>query len=136
MMNGRQEQGQVKRPMPGLPINPGGSMMSGSGDSFTAMEQAPPEDDVMELDMEEQEPAKDEETIKLDAGFVSADQHCGMCMHMTPDGTCQRYGFSVVDDDGCVEGFEPEGGEDILGGDGETEEPGEMEEVEEAEVEK
>lgn len=126
MMNKQeQRQGQVKRPMPGLPINPGGSMMS--GDSYTALEQSPPEDDIMELDMEEPVEETDEETAKLDAGFVSADEHCEMCLHMTADGTCQRYGWSVVDGDGCKEGFEPSEGEDVFG----AEEP--IEEVEEVE---
>ena len=109
--------------MPGLPINPGGSMMGGN---YTAVEQSPPEDDIMELDTEEPAEESNEDTAKLDAGFVSVDQHCGMCLHMTADGTCQRYGWSVVDEDGCVEGFEPSEGEDVFGG---GEEALEVEEV-------
>jgi len=138
-----QVQGQVKRPMPGLPINPGGSMygeqglknqISGNlpnpGGRYSIPEQEQLTDDIQELDMEEPVKESTEDTAKLDAGFVSADNHCGMCLHMTADGTCQRYGWSVVDEDGCVEGFEPSEGEDIFG----TEEPEEeMEEPEEVE---
>lgn len=141
-----QVQGQVKRPMPGLPINPGGSMygeqglknqISGNlpnpGGRYSIPKQEQLTDDIQELDMEDPAEEQNEDTAKLDAGFVSADEHCEFCMHMSGDGMCQRYGWPVVDGDGCKEGFEPEGGEDILGEGGETEEPEEMEEVEETE---
>lgn len=47
-----------------------------------------------------------EADLKKQVGYLPANQHCETCVHY--DGQqCEKYGFMVADEDGCVQGYSP-----------------------------
>jgi len=109
----------LPKPMPGMPMpmsTPAPTPMSplmGSMDAptGTGIEQVSGLMDMTDGGVDDTDIDMDAETDPVEAekssvGFVPSSQHCGECAHMAPEGTCTLYGWDVVEDDGCRDGFE------------------------------